>query len=429
MPADAPEPVDVVAGAGAAAPAPVVIVGASLGGLRTAEALRRGGYAGGITLVGSEPHPPYMRPPLSKDALIGEIAKATIALPHRLGDSALSWALNTRAVAADLGERYVVTHAGQRLPYAALVIATGVRPRQVVPGTGNRHGCYRLRTLEDAQALSAALQPGRRVVIAGAGFVGCEVAASARKRGCRVTVVGSEAVPLQRPLGRQLGACIQQVHEEYGVDFVMTARVDGLAGDHASAGVVLQDGSVLPADVLVEAAGSVHNTEWLAGNDVEVDGGVLVDSALRALRADGTPWQDVFAVGDVARFPHPLCGARPRTIEHWNIPTETARRAGSIIALTMSGDPRLEAVVNDRFAPMPTFWSDQFDLHLLAYGVLDGADEILCLDRGDGIECVYGYYRDGNLTGVCGIGMRKAVRHYRELIVPDAAAWPSTATT
>ncbi|MBO0727674.1 MAG: NAD(P)/FAD-dependent oxidoreductase [Acidimicrobiaceae bacterium] len=419
-----------------AEPAPVVIVGASLGGLRTAEALRRAGYAGDITLVGSEPHLPYMRPPLSKDALTGAVRHATIALPRRLAEGTVegtvkgtvTWALGTRAVAADLEAHHLVTDAGERLGYTALVIATGVRPRQVVPSAGQAQGCHRLRTLEDAQGLNAALRPGTRVVVAGAGFMGCEVAASARKRGCHVTVVGSQTVPMQQPLGPELGARLRQTHEHYGVDFVMNARVERLVGDHASAGVVLEDGTVLPADVLVEAAGSLHNTEWLVGNDLDLDAGVLTDSALRALRTDGTPWRDVFAVGDVARFPHPLRDGTPQTIEHWNIPTETARRAGRVIALTTAGDPALIDVLNEPFAPMPTFWSDQFDIHLLAYGVLDRADEVTCLERGEGVECVYGYRRNGVLIGVCGIGLRSTVRRYRELIGTQETAPHRVAT-
>lgn len=400
--------------------APVVIVGASLGGLRTAETLRRAGYDGDITLVGDEVHPPYMRPPLSKEGLLGDVQHARIALPHRLAES-VTWRLGTRAVAADLEARHVVTDAGETLPYSRLVAATGLRPRPVVPSAGPAQGTYRLRTLDDAGRLGAVLRPGTRVLVAGAGFLGCEVAASARRRGCDVALIGSQQVPMQTPLGAELGARLRELHEQHGVRFLMNSKVDRLVGADVDTGVVLTDGTVLRADVLVEAAGSVPNTEWLAGNDLDLTGGVLTDSAMRALRTDGSPWTDVFAVGDLARFPHPLRDDRPGSIEHWNIPTETARRAGTVIALTAVGAPELDHIVAQPFSPMPTFWSDQFDAQLLAFGILEGADEIVCLEQGDDIECVYGYRREGVLTGVCGIGMRSALRRYREVIATDAA--------
>lgn len=392
-----------------------MIVGASLGGLRTAEALRRNGYTGPIEVFGDEPHAPYNRPPLSKDVLGGdEVTHAAVAFPQRAATADVSWRLGTRIESADLTARRVRTADGTGVPYRALVAATGLRPRRLSPRTAALSGTFALRTLDDAGALKDALTPGARVVVAGSGFLGCEIAATARQLGCEVAVVGSGPLPLLGPLGPALAAEVMRRHEERGVAFRMGASVADVRGTDAVQGVRLTDGTELDCDVLVEAIGSVRNTEWLSGNDVDVDQGVRTDSAMRVLRAGGRHWDEVFAVGDVARFPNAMYGDEPAAVEHWNIPTETAKRAGRILAMQLADDPGLAAAAAERFAPVPSFWSDQYDMHLLAYGVPALADRIELLAGSSDGECVYGYFVGSRLVGVCGIGMRAAVLGYRE---------------
>ncbi|BDZ45201.1 NAD(P)/FAD-dependent oxidoreductase [Naasia aerilata] len=394
---------------------PVVIVGASLGGLRTAEALRRSGYAGPVTVFGDEPHAPYNRPPLSKDVLAGgEVTHAAVAFPQRAATADVLWRLGTRIGSADLERRRVRTADGEEVGYRALVVATGLRPKRLFPRTAALAGAFALRTLDDAGELSAALTPGTRVVIAGSGFVGCEVAATARQLGCEVTVVGSSGLPMLGPLGEALAEDLMERHEQRGVSFHMGTHVAEVIGRDLVEGVRLADGSELACQVLVEAIGSVHNTEWLSGNDVDADLGLRTDSAMRVLRVDGSPWPDVFAVGDVARFPNAIYGDTPASIEHWNIPTETAKRAGRVLALQLAGDPGLADAVAERFAPIPSFWSDQYDIRLLAYGLPALADRVELLAGRRGEDCVYGYFVGAELVGVCGIGMRSEVMRHRD---------------
>jgi hypothetical protein len=186
----------------------------------------------------------------------------------------------------------------------------------------------------------------------------------------------------------------------------------------------------LECDVLVEAIGSHENTEWLQGNDIDVTAGVLTDDALRAVRAsNGAPWNNVFAIGDVARFVNPIFDETPRRVEHWNIPTDSAKRVGKVVA-TMLGDgiggvaaaPEvLNEVLNEGFAPIPSFWSDQYDMHILAYGLLGLADEIKLIDGELSGDCVFGYYRGGKMVGVCGIGLRSVVQKYRSVFTVEGA--------
>lgn len=393
---------------------PVVIVGASLGGLRTAEALRRFGYVGPIDVFGDEPHTPYNRPPLSKDVLGGEVTHAAVAFPQRPATADVRWRLGTRIESADLAARLVRTSDGAGVRYRALVAATGLRPKRLSPRTASLAGTFALRTVDDAGALRGALRPGARVVVAGSGFLGCEVAATARQLGCQVTVVGSAQLPMLGPLGPALAAEVMRRHEERGVEFRMGTTVTDVLGADAVEGVRLAGGSELDCEVLVEAIGSTRNTEWLGGNDVDAEEGVRTDSAMRALKADGTPWDEVFAVGDVARFPNAIYGDAPASVEHWNIPTETAKRAGRILALQLAQDPGLRAAAAERFAPVPSFWSDQYDIRLLAYGLPALADRVELLEGSVNGECVYGYFVGTRMVGVCGIGMRSAVLAYRE---------------
>jgi NADPH-dependent 2,4-dienoyl-CoA reductase/sulfur reductase-like enzyme len=385
-------------------PNPVIIVGASMGGLRAAEALRRFGYAGAITVIGEEPHAPYNRPPLSKEVLAAEVSHAAVAFPQRDSTADVNWLLGTRVDSADLTHGIVTDSNGETHPYSTLIIATGLRPRRLHVQNSELAGRHAVRTLDDAIALRSDLKPGARVVVLGAGFIGCEVAATARKLGCEVTVVAPGVHPMIRPLGITLAKELQRRHEAMGVEFRMKTAVTDLIGTTRVEGVVLDSGETLPCEVLVEAIGSHPNTEWLEGNDLDLSDGVLSDNNLRALKAGGDTWSNVFVIGDVARFANPLFDDIARRVEHWNIPTDTAKRVAQVF----------NKVAEGQFAPIPSFWSDQYEMHILAYGLLALADDVKMIAGELEGECVFGYYREGKMVGVCGIGMRTTVMSYRK---------------
>jgi 3-phenylpropionate/trans-cinnamate dioxygenase ferredoxin reductase subunit len=396
-----------------------LVVGASMGGLRAAESLRRAGFAGEVVVVGEETHLPYNRPPLSKEVLAGEVAHAHVALPMRASVADVDWRTGVRATDLDLTNRTVDLAGGSVLTYDGLVIATGLRPRRLdLPGppptaAAGRHA---LRTLDDAAELRAQLHPGTHVVVLGAGFIGCEVAATATRLGCVVTCVAIDAYPMLRPLGKLLGEEMRRRHEEQGVSFRLGTGVVRFCGDERVTGVELSDGEMLAADVVVEAISSHCNTEWLARSGLDVSDGVLCDNGLRACRPGGSAVDGVYAVGDIARFPNPLFDDIPRRVEHWNIPTETGRRAGPALAAYLAGEAVDESAA--AFAPMPSFWSDQYDIRLQSYGApgLAAPEDVRILEGDLQDEVVVGYLRCGTLVGVVGLGMLARVNAYRAMI-------------
>ncbi|MDH6537221.1 NAD(P)/FAD-dependent oxidoreductase [Aurantimicrobium minutum] len=396
---------------------PVVIVGASMGGLRAAETLRKSGYEGRLVVIGDEPHAPYNRPPLSKEVLAEQVDHAAVAFPLSESLDDVEWVLGNAVVSTDLDAQTITLADGQVVEYNSLIIASGLRPRRLeLPGQPAK-GAHAIRTLDDAMALRPELKPGAKVVVYGAGFIGCEAAATATKLGATVTVVGKGPVPMLRPLGQQLAEDIQRRHEAHGVRFVMNTYLTEILGDKSVTGVVLDNGETLECDVLIESIGSLPNTEFLEGNDIDIESGVHVNSALHALRQDGTPWSNVFAIGDVARFPIPQFDAKTRRVEHWNIPTEMARKVGKQVALQLVEDVEAHATeVAKNFAPIPSFWSDQFEVSLLAYGLLDQGEEARLLEGEVGGDCIYGYFKGDDMVGVCGVGMRSKVMGYRNKV-------------
>ncbi|CAN5494150.1 FAD/NAD(P)-binding oxidoreductase [soil metagenome] len=399
---------------------PVIIVGASMGGLRTAEALRRAGFTGAITVIGEEKHAPYNRPPLSKDVLSTGVSHEAVAFPARAATADVTWMLGARVISADLVARTVTTDDGLEHSWRALVIATGLRSRRLdLPLITGRH-C--VRTLDDAMALRDELVPGARVVVVGAGFIGCEVAATARKLGCEVTIVAPGVEPLIRPLGALLGAELRRRHEEHGVRFHLGRTVAAMLGEFHFEGLQLDDGTIVPGDVLVEAIGSACNTDWLDATDLDLSDGVLADAALRASSTDGTVCPDVFVVGDIARFPNLLFDDVPRRVEHWNIPTDTGKRAGAVLGAWLAADGSLDEVVAKGFTPMPAFWSNQFEISLQAYGLPGLADGDIRILEGELSGAVaVGYYRAGRLVGVVGLGLKAELLPYRQEIAAHAA--------
>jgi NADPH-dependent 2,4-dienoyl-CoA reductase/sulfur reductase-like enzyme len=419
----------------------VVVVGAGLAGLRTAEALRAQGYGDAIVVVGDEPWRPYNRPPLSKEALAGELlhdladqgAHERLAYRVRKAAADVEWRLGSRVERADLENCRVELADGSALTYDALVAATGVAARRLaVPGPPPRAeaGRHVLRTLDDALALRAALTPGARVVVLGAGFIGCEVAATARTLGCEVDSVAIDPLPMIRPLGPMPAAELQRRHEERGVRFHLSTGVAAFEGEDRVTGVALTNGSVLAADVVVEALGSRPAVGWLEGHGFDLADGVLTDSALRPVvsevsrgvsggpRGAEPPVCDGTAVvGDLARFPNPRFGPGAWRVEHWQVPTDTGRRAGAVLAAFLSGDAeRYEQVVTTAWEVLPSFWSDQYDIRLQSYGLpgLADTDGIAVLEGKLEGECVIGYSKDGQLVGVVGLGMLPRVNAYRD---------------
>jgi 3-phenylpropionate/trans-cinnamate dioxygenase ferredoxin reductase component len=403
----------------------VVVVGAGMGGLRAAEGIRKAGYTDELVMLGAEVHMPYNRPPLSKEVLATEVEHERVAFPLRSALGEVDWQLGRAASGVDLARRVVHIADGGELPFDGLVIATGLRPRRLdLPGppptaAAGRHA---LRTLDDAATLRQELRPGVNVVVLGAGFIGCEVAATARQLGCDVTCVAIDPLPMVRPLGALLGAEMQRRHEAKGVRFRLGVGIVGFHGDDRVAGVELADGTVLPADVVVEAISSHCNSEWLAGSGLDLSDGVLADSVLRAINTDGQPVDGVHVVGDLARFPNPRFDDVPRRVEHWNIPTETGKRVGPALASYLRGEG-YEPVAATPFEPIPAFWSDQYEIRMQSYGSLGLADadgiEVLEGDIRD--EVVVGYRRGEQLVGVAALGMLPRVNSYRAGI---GQAWP-----
>ncbi|MDE2591987.1 MAG: FAD-dependent oxidoreductase [Actinomycetales bacterium] len=394
---------------------PVVIVGASMGGLRAAESLRRFGYSGPIIAIGEEPYPPYNRPPLSKEVLAAEVSLEAVAFPQRPATADVDWRLSTRVIGANLAGSSVETDKGDVIEYSKLIIATGLRAKRQDYPNNLFVGRHVIRGLDDALALRAALKPGAKVVILGSGFIGCETAATARKLGADVTVVGPAELPILRPLGREFASEVKRRQEHAGTEFLMGRRVVDLIGDAVVEGVVLDDGTQLPCDVFIEAIGSHPNIEWLEGQDIDLSNGVVCSSNLNARKASEGYWPDVYAVGDVASFPNPIFDDIPRRVEHWNIPTECAKYVGARVAAELAIEAGAEAEIPTAdFKPIPSFWSDQFDMHILAFGLLGLADESRLIEGDINDDFVFGYYRAGKMVGVAGIGMRSVVQGYRK---------------
>ncbi|SDP34141.1 Reductase C-terminal [Streptomyces sp. cf386] len=379
----------------------IVVAGASMGGLRAAEQLRAAGWTGPITVVGDEPHMPYNRPPLSKEVLAGKAPFESLAFTPKAAAADVEWRLGTKVVAARLAERTVELDDGEVMPYDGLVVATGMRPRRLrCPGP--LAGRHTVRTLADAQGLRDGLtRPGARVVVVGAGFIGCEVAATAVGLGVHeVTVVDPLPLPMVGPLGELLARALLKRHEERGVRFALGAGVAGFEGEDRVTGVALSDGTVLPADVVVESVGSLANVEWLRGNDLDLTDGVLT---CERLRVGGRP--EVVAVGDVARFPNARYDGVPRRVEHWSIPTESAKHAAKALVAHLS-DAEGELAP---FAPLPTFWSDQHDFRLQSFGVpVLGLDDVRVLDGDPDGDVLVGYHADDRLVGVVALGGHSA---------------------
>ncbi len=376
----------------------LVVVGASLAGLRAAQAARAAGHDGGLVVIGQERHLPYTRPPLSKELLHGTQNREQTAFP--LAELDVEWRLGVPAVGLNRSDRQVTLADGHQVSYDRLIVATGCRARQWSGPGSELTGVHTLRDLEDALALQAALKPGKRLLIIGAGFIGCEVAASARKLGVEVTLVDIAAHPLL-PLGPELGDRWLQMHRGHGVDVRLGVGLAALHGAVHVEWAQLSDGSRVDADAVLIALGSVLNTEWLTDSALELDPAVVTDATLTT-----TIDPDVLAAGDIAACPVPLAGGVPMRIEHWTTAAEHGQLAGRNALL----DPS-ERMAH---ATPPYFWSDQYDTKIQAIGCPSCGERTELLEQSpEGDRFVTAYVHEQHVVGVVAVNAAKRLAWYR----------------
>jgi NADPH-dependent 2,4-dienoyl-CoA reductase/sulfur reductase-like enzyme len=386
----------------------IAVVGASLAGLSAARALRQQSYEGRIVLIGDEVHAPYDRPPLSKDFLAGTASLDDIALGAPDDDDlGVDWRLNTTAVGLDRAGRSVLLHDGSEIRADGVVLATGARARRL-PGSEGLDGVHVLRSLDDAIALRADLAAADRLVVIGAGFIGAEVASTARTLGLEVTVVESQPVPLAGPLGADMGAVCAGLHADHGTRLVVGTAVAGLVGTNRVEAVDLADGRRVPADVVVVGIGAAPNVEWLADSGVALGNGVLTDAG------GATSVPGVVAVGDCAAT-WSASAERHVRIEHWTHALEQPATAVATLLGAVEPSP----------TPVPYFWSDQYGARIQFAGSRREGDvarvvEGSCADR----SFLVVYERDGQPVAVLGMNQPRLFTRWRRQLrsaVPTAS--------
>jgi 3-phenylpropionate/trans-cinnamate dioxygenase ferredoxin reductase subunit len=398
----------------------IAVVGAGLAGLRACEGLRAKGFDGRLVLCGDEAHTPYDRPPLSKQYLAGDwsLDKVWLRPPDRLGELDLEQRLGAdgRASALDVAGQVLRFATGEQLAYDGLVIATGSRAR-LLAGVSELEGAHVLRTLDDARALAEVLRPGARLLLAGAGFIGLEVAATARRLGTEVTVVEPLEVPLGRVLGEQLGRVCEGMHRDEGVGFELGATLEAVDRVPGGLACTTSTGRVIEADALLVGIGAVPATGWLDGSGLDSGpSGLTCDAALVAGPA-------IVAAGDVARWP--LAG-EPGTvrIEHRTNAAEQGDHAAASLLAVMAG--RAPAP----FAPVPYVWSDQYDLKIQVLGLPEPTDEVTVVEGSLAERRFVALFgREGRLSAVVGFGRPRALMNFRTLMerrapYDEATAFP-----
>jgi len=374
----------------------IVIVGGGLAAARTAEQLRRSEYTGPVTIVSDEVHLPYDRPPLSKEVLRKEVDDTALKPREWYDENGITLRLGSAATGLDTHEQTVTLDDGTVLGYDELVIATGLVPRRI-PAFPDLEGIRVLRSFDESMALREHASAARHAVVVGAGFIGCEVAASLRGVGVDVVLVEPQPQPLAMVLGEQIGELVARLHRDEGVDVRLGVGVAEVRGAGHVETVVLTDGTELPADLVVVGIGSRPATEWLDGSGIEVDNGVLCDEAGR------TSAPNVWALGDVASWRDPM-GHQAR-VEHWSNVADQAR----VVVPAMLGQDVPAIVV------VPYFWSDQYDVKIQCLGEPEATD-IVHLVEDDGRKFLAYYERDGVFVGVVGGGMPGKVMKVRAKI-------------
>ena len=390
----------------------IVVVGASLAGLRAAETLRSSGYDDIITLIGAEPHMPYDRPPLSKQFLKGDWDADRIGL--RRADQyeplQLDIRLGLAAIKLDSVGKTVTLANGDVVPFDGCIIATGTAARRL-PFGHDLEGVHTLRTLDDAIALREALDHGARLAIVGGGFIGSEVASTARGKGCEVDIFEAAPVPLGRVLGPAMGAALGALHLLHGTRLHVNANITGFA--HAAgnrvAGIILADGTTVGADAVLVGVGSQPVTGWLEGSGLTLRDGIVCDMMLHAVGAPG-----VFAAGDVCRWPDGRREGAEARLEHWTNATEQGAAAAKNLLAFLAGG------AGEPFSSVPFVWSDQYGSRIQFLGHSAATDDVAVV-RGNVVEgkFVAAYGRNGVLVGALGVNMPKDLMGFRKLLAAD----------
>ncbi|MEU7384036.1 FAD-dependent oxidoreductase [Streptomyces sp. NPDC042207] len=395
----------------------IVIVGASLAGLRAAETLRAEGFAGSLTMIGDEPYEPYDRPPLSKAVLLGKASPDHTELPRRR-DIDATWRLGVAATGLDMAARRVWLADGEEVPYDRLLIATGVHARPwPKEEEAQLDGVFVLRTRDDAVRLHRRMKgPPRRVLVIGAGFTGSEIASACRDQGIAVTVAERADAPLVGALGGVIGAVAAELHRENGVDLRTGIMVTGLEGDATGRVRVahLSDGGSVEADVVVVSLGASRNTGWLAGSGLGAGPrGIACDAGCRAFDFRGIVTDDIYVAGDVARSPHPLFGYQFLSLEHWgNAVAQAEVAAHNMISAGADRRPHMW---------VPAFWSSQFGVNIKSVGVPSMGEEVM-ITQGSLTERrfvgVYGY--QGRVIAAVSFDNTRWLEFYQRLIETGA---------
>ncbi|TPK99600.1 ferredoxin reductase [Mesorhizobium sp. B2-4-12] len=370
----------------------MVIIGAGECGGRAALGLRDLGYDGPVTLVGDEPHLPYERPPLSKDAMASDApAVKAIASDGMLAEKSIRHIHSVQAVAIDRAAHTVRLSDGSVLPYDKLLLATGSTPRKLpVPGLGAR--CVYLRTFADALTIRAHLSAGNRIAIVGGGFIGLELAAAARKLGASVTVIEAQPRILMRGVPTEIAEIIHQAHIAEDVKILCGDGIAAIADDGKEVRVSLAGGREIAADLAIIGIGAVPVTGLAAEAGLTIDNGIAVDAELR------TSDPDIFAAGDCCSFPLAVYGGRRVRLEAWR----NAQEQGALAARNMLG-------AGEAHAAVPWFWSDQYGLSLQIAGLADEGRSVVRRDLGDGAFILFHLAGDGRLVAASGIGPGNAV--------------------
>ena len=388
----------------------VVIVGASLAGLRAAESLRTHGFDGEIAVVGKETRHLYDRPPLSKKFLAGEWDADRIRLrkPEEIVALRVDWHHGTTATHLDIENEVLLTDTGD-FTYDACIIATGGAVRRL-PNQPNHTGIHVLRTINDAEALRDDLAPDKHLVVIGAGFIGLEAAATARAKGCTVTVLEGLPAPLIRGLGESMGRTVARVHHDNGVEIRCNVRVEEILGGPAVSGVriVNEHGApeVVDADVVLVGIGVAPATDWLGDSGLTINDGIVCDENLQC--APG-----VFAAGDVARWPNALFADIEPTmrVEHWTTASEQGAHAATNVIAHLNGQPLTP------YSAVPFFWSDQFTSRIQFLGRGTNADDVrVVAGNPDEGKFAAAYFGNDRLIAVLGVSLPKAVMPARKLL-------------
>ena len=378
----------------------IVIVGGGLAAARTAEQLRRSEYSEPVTIVSDEDHLPYDRPPLSKEVLRAETDDVTLKPAEFYAENDITVLLGNGARTVDTAARKLTLADGSELGYDELIIATGLVPKRI-PSFPDLDGIHVLRNYDESVALRKEAGSARRAVVVGAGFIGCEVAASLRKLGVEVALVEPQPAPLASVLGQQIGELVARLHRAEGVDVRCGVGVEEVRGSDRVEKVVLGDGTELDADLVVVGIGSKPGTDWLEGSGIALDNGVVCDDHGRASAPH------VWAIGDVASWRHNL-GHQVR-VEHWSNVADQAR----VLVPAMMGQEPPAAV------SVPYFWSDQYDVKIQCLGEPE-ADDTVHVVEDDGRKFLAYYERDGVVAGVVGGGMPGKVMKVRAKIASGA---------